>query len=249
MMIPSAVSDERRTFRRISRNARTMALNSISDGSSRAFVALDVAVAKPDRARRVGRHFGLVRHHQDRDAALAVESARAVHDLDAPGACRDSRSARRRRAPTARRRSRARWRRAASARPRAPPACAIPSPVRPTAASASRARACRSRCGHAAIDQWKLDVLECGRAIEQIESLKHEAEIVAAQQRALLAGERSDVDALEAVCAIGWQVEAPEDVHGRRLARAARTHHRDELASCTWRSTPASACTSACPLP
>ena len=64
-------------------------------------------------------------------------------------------------------------------------------PVRPTAASASRARWCRSPRGHAAIDERQLDVLERGRAVEQVEALEDEAEVVAAQQRALLARERT----------------------------------------------------------
>ena len=41
---------------------------------------------------------------------------------------------------------------------------------------------------------------------------------------------RSDVHAAKAIGAAGRQVEAAEDVHRRGLARAARTHDRDELA-------------------
>ena len=53
--------------------------------------------------------------------------------------------------------------------------------------------------GHPAIDQRQLDVLERRRAIEQVESLKDEPEVVAAQQRALLTRDDSDVDAAEPV--------------------------------------------------
>src|SRR5262245_305120 len=37
-----------------------------------------------------------------------------------------------------------------------------------------------------AIDQRQLDILERGRALQEIEALKHEAEVIAAQKRALM---------------------------------------------------------------
>src|SRR5690606_14430177 len=55
------------------------------------------------------------------------------------------------------------------------------------------------------------------------------AEIEAAQERALVGVQRADVDAAEGVGAGRWRVEAADDVHGRRFARAAGAHDRHEL--------------------
>ena len=51
----------------------------------------------------------------------------------------------------------------------------------------------RSRAGRAAIEERELDVLERGRALQQIEALKDEAEIEAPQDRAGVA-ERADIE-------------------------------------------------------
>ncbi len=83
---------------------------------------------------------------------------------------------------------------------------------------------------HAAIDQRQLDILDRRGAGEQVEALEHEAEIMPAQQRALLAVEPPDLDAVEKVAAARRLIEAADDVHGRRLARARWAHHRHELA-------------------
>ena len=48
-------------------------------------------------------------------------------------------------------------------------------------------------------------------------------------QRALIGGQRADLDDVEAVGAGRWLVEAADDVHAGGLARAARAHHRDEV--------------------
>ena len=53
--------------------------------------------------------------------------------------------------------------------------------------------------------------------------------MITAQQRTLVRGHRADRHAQEAVGAGGRRVEAAEDVHAGRLARAARAHDRDEL--------------------
>src|SRR5680860_809496 len=52
---------------------------------------------------------------------------------------------------------------------------------------------------HAAIDQWQLDILHRGCAGEEIEALKHEAEIIAPEQGALLAVEAAHLDAVEQI--------------------------------------------------
>jgi hypothetical protein len=63
--------------------------------------------------------------------------------------------------------------------------------------SAAIAASCARLLAIAAIEQGQLDILERGGAREQVEALEDEAEIFAAQQRALVAVERLDMDALE----------------------------------------------------
>src|SRR5690606_10578205 len=82
----------------------------------------------------------------------------------------------------------------------------------------------------AAIDERQLDVLERRRAVQQVESLKDEADEVASEQRPLLAREPGDVRALEEIPAARRPIEAAQDVQARRLAGAARARQRDELA-------------------
>ena len=54
---------------------------------------------------------------------------------------------------------------------------------------------------HAAIDQRQLDIFDGGRAWQQVEALEYEAEEMPPQQRALVAVELPDLDALEQVFA------------------------------------------------
>ena len=82
----------------------------------------------------------------------------------------------------------------------------------------------------AAVEQRQLDVFQCRRPCQQVEALEDEAQAAPAQQRALVAVELLDGDAAEAVGAAAWRVEAAEQVHRRRFAGTARSHHRDELA-------------------
>src|SRR5690606_7455105 len=63
------------------------------------------------------------------------------------------------------------------------------------------------------------------------EPLKHESEVFAAQQRALVARQRLHFGAEEPEDARGRHVETAEDIHCGRLARARRSHHRDEIAA------------------
>src|SRR5206468_13120856 len=76
----------------------------------------------------------------------------------------------------------------------------------------------------------KLDVLEGGRAREQIEPLEDESEITPAEQRALVAVQCFDLDAAEQIGARARDIEAAEDVHGRRFARARCAHDCHEIA-------------------
>ncbi len=81
-----------------------------------------------------------------------------------------------------------------------------------------------------AIEQRQLDVLLRRSPGEQIETLENEAEVVAAQERALVARELVDAHIPEDVGAGGRRVEAAEDVECRRFARTARSHDGHEFA-------------------
>ena len=85
--------------------------------------------------------------------------------------------------------------------------------------------------GRAAIDQRQLDILGRRGARQQIVALEDEADIEVAQVRAAVAVEPAGVDAVEAVAAGGRRIEAADDVHRRRFARAGRAHDGDELAA------------------
>ena len=104
-------------------------------------------------------------------------------------------------------------------------------PARPTRCRACTAVSRRSRRGHAAVDERQFDVLDRRGAGEQIVALEHEAEVVAPEQRALIAGQPGDIDAVETVAAGGRPVEAADDVHGGGLAGARGPHDGDELAA------------------
>ena len=84
--------------------------------------------------------------------------------------------------------------------------------------------------GGAAVDERELDVAPGRQVGEQVELLEHEADedVADAGERVLV--EDCDVVAGEAERAGRRDVEAPEDVHQRRLARARRADDRDELA-------------------
>src|SRR4051794_24974109 len=86
-----------------------------------------------------------------------------------------------------------------------------------------------ARPAEVSVDERELDVFDGRRAREQIETLKDEPDLRVADDGALVAVERRDVDAVEFVRAVGGTVEAAEDVHQRRLAGAGGAHHGDEL--------------------
>ena len=74
------------------------------------------------------------------------------------------------------------------------------------------------------------DVLLGGEHRQQIEELEHETDVATAQQRHVAVRERADVLAGDRDRPRCRLVERGEQVHQRRLARARRAHHRDELA-------------------
>ncbi len=71
-----------------------------------------------------------------------------------------------------------------------------------------------------AIDLGQHDVLENAAVRQQVEGLKHEADALAAQARALLVVELGGVDAVDEVLAVRRPIEASDDVEKRRLAGA-----------------------------
>src|SRR6185503_14246915 len=87
------------------------------------------------------------------------------------------------------------------------------------------------RRGCVRIQKRQLDVLGSARACKKIELLKHEPDLAAPDLSELVALEQTDADAIERVGARGGDVEAPEDVHERRLPRAGRAHDRDEVSA------------------
>ena len=104
--------------------------------------------------------------------------------------------------------------------------------ARPTAASAASARARRSRRPDAHVGERQLDVRERRGARDQVEALEDEADLAAAHARERRASSSvAHVDAVEPVPAARRHVEAADDVHQRRLARARRAHDRDEVAA------------------
>ena len=74
------------------------------------------------------------------------------------------------------------------------------------------------------------DILEGAGAGQEVEALEYEAEAFAADAGEVRLAQRRDIDALQEVMAAGRLVEAAENIHERRFARARRAHDGDELA-------------------
>ena len=109
-------------------------------------------------------------------------------------------------------------------------ACGAPSRRGPPAARRPARGRVRARLRLAAIEQRQLDVLQRRGARQQVEALEHEAQVAAAQQRALVARQRLDTGAPRNRYSPGaGRVQAAQDVHRRGLARAAGPHDGDEL--------------------
>ncbi len=168
-----------------------------------------------------------VRHHQDRDPVV-VEAGQQLHDLERP-----------RRVEVARRLVRQQHARRGDdrARDRDPlllPARQFGGRVVPPVGQpdlVQRGHRCLPPGERlfAAIQQGQLDVFQCVGPRQQVEPLKNETEVAATQQRALVARQRLDVEALKQEFAGGRHVEAAEDVHHRRFAGSRRTHHGHEV--------------------
>ena len=84
--------------------------------------------------------------------------------------------------------------------------------------------------GKTAVEKRQFDVFERRRSGEQIEALKDETEVIAAQHRELIPREPLHMYAVKEVLPGRRTVERPDDVHRRGLSRARRTHDRHEFA-------------------
>src|SRR5450631_2302428 len=82
-----------------------------------------------------------------------------------------------------------------------------------------------------AVHRRKLHVLDGSRARQQVEPLEDEAELSIPNRRQIPLLETGYVDPVEQVAPGAWPVEAAQDVHECRFARAARAHDRDEPAA------------------
>ena len=80
------------------------------------------------------------------------------------------------------------------------------------------------------VDQRQLDVLQRRGAREEIERLKHEADLLVAHRGQLVIVHRLDRRAVEDVLPGGGAVEAADDVHERRLAGTGGSHDGHVLA-------------------
>ena len=79
------------------------------------------------------------------------------------------------------------------------------------------------------VDQRQLDVVQGVGPRQEVEGLEHEPDLLVANARQLVVGELPDLLALERVGAAGGRIEAADQVHERRLARARGAHDRDVL--------------------
>ncbi len=182
-----------------------------------------------DHAAGVRRHVGVVRDHDDRDAGPGIELHQQFHHFTAA-----------RGIEVARRLVREQHRGRCDDGPGDGHALLLPSRqfagrvVLPSGETHRRqgfpGQPVARRRTLAAVQQRQLDVFLRRRAGQQVEALEHEADVLAAQARPLVAGEAFDMNAAKYVFAARRRVEAAKDVHHRRLAGSARAHHRHELA-------------------
>lgn len=77
-------------------------------------------------------------------------------------------------------------------------------------------------------EQGILDVFVGGKYRYQVEILKHETEVLAAELRRLAPAERGDVGIEDGQFAAGGMIQAADHIEKRRLAAAGRTDEGDE---------------------
>ena len=76
------------------------------------------------------------------------------------------------------------------------------------------------RPGHAAIDQRQFNVFDSRGAGQQIEALKHKAQIIPPEKCPGIVVQRRDINALKMEVAGCRAVEAAQDIHGGGFAGA-----------------------------
>src|SRR5439155_975814 len=81
------------------------------------------------------------------------------------------------------------------------------------------------------VHQRHLHVVKGARAGDQVEALEDEPDLSVPDPRQLVVVEPGDVGAIEQVAAAGRHVQAADDVHQRRFARAACAHDGNEVAT------------------
>jgi hypothetical protein len=89
----------------------------------------------------------------------------------------------------------------------------------------------RARTRHPGVDQRQRHVFGNAHALDEVKALEHETDGAVADRGQLGARQRARVGAVQQVAATAGLVEAPEDVHQRRLARPGLAHHGEEVAA------------------
>ena len=85
----------------------------------------------------------------------------------------------------------------------------------------------RSSRGDAGVDQRQFDVVQRGGAGQQIEGLEDESDFLVADAGQFVVVQFADQLAVQPVVALAGRVEAADQVHQRRFARARRSHDGD----------------------
>src|ERR1700676_1746231 len=81
-----------------------------------------------------------------------------------------------------------------------------------------------------AVKKRQLDVFAGGSSRKQIEALKDKSDLAVANVGKLVAVEARNICSIKQITPSRRAVEATENIHESRLARAARAHERDEFA-------------------
>src|SRR5687768_16487531 len=79
------------------------------------------------------------------------------------------------------------------------------------------------------IEKGQFDVVEGRGALEQVETLEHEADLLIADLGQLVLRQLRDVSTVQFVDSARRSVQAARNMHERRLSRSGRTGHGDEL--------------------
>lgn len=81
----------------------------------------------------------------------------------------------------------------------------------------------------AAIDQGQLQILDRRGALEEIESLENEADVIAAENGAVIAAQGPDIDAVKEIMTRSWRVQRSQYIHAGGFSRTRRPEDRNEF--------------------